>query len=256
MNTPTPLLLWQHSAKTAFALTAILGVVFTPSLAHATKKVYAPYVEQGELEIDLRSGYDIDDNGDTNGAFKQKIGVGYGVNDYWFVEFYSVIKKDGADSSDAQLTALEWENIFRLTEQGEYFVDVGVLTEVQYNTSGGPDKAELKLLLAKDTGKFSHLLNINSEREFGEDSADETGFGLGWSSRYRYSPKFEPGFEFYSDFGSLSNGSGFEQEKHQIGPVVYGKLGKFKYNVGYLVGASDAAPDGMVKALFEYELYF
>lgn len=233
-----------------------LVALVLPQQAHATKKVYTPYVDVGELEIEWKGGYDFDDDADKDGAWKQKLGVGYGFTDFWFSEIYAEVEREGESGANTELTAIEWENKFQLTEQGEYWLDTGVLTELKYNTNDGADKFEIKGLFAKDTGDFSHAANIIAEREFGDHSSDETEFGLAWSTRYRYMPEFEPGIEIYSEFGSLSNGSDFDEEKHRIGPVAYGHIGHFAYDVGYLVGISEAAPDGTLKALLEYEWYF
>ena len=124
---------------------------------------------------------------------------------------------------------------------------------LEYNTAGGPDKGEIKLLLAKNTGDFAHVANLSLEREFGEDASDETEAGFAWGSRYRYQPEFEPGFEIHSEFGALGEDTDWDDQGHQIGPVFYGKLGQFKYDAGYLFGISDSAPDGMIKAVVEYE---
>lgn len=234
----------------------VLSTSLISSPAQATKKVYAPYVEKGEVELEYRGGYDIDDNDDVDGSWKQKIAIGYGVNDYWFTEVYGEFEKEGESGADLEFSAIEWENKFQLTQPGQYWLDLGLLTELEYNTAGGADKAEVKALFAKDSGKFTHLANLGVEREFGEDSEDATEFSASWSSRYRYMPEFEPGFEIHSEFGRLDDGSSFNEEGHQIGPVFYGKIGAVKYDVGYLVGVSDGAPDGTIKALLEYELRF
>jgi len=39
-----------------------------------------------------------------------------------------------------------------------------------------------------------------------------------------------------------------------VGPVFYGKIGQFKYDVGYLFGISDDAVDGELKWIIEYEI--
>ena len=244
------------SQSIAVIALAAISTCLIPAQAHATKKVYAPYVEQGELELEYRGGYDIDDDNDVDGAWKQKVGVGYGVNSFWFTEVYGEVEKEGENGADSEFSAIEWENKFQLTQRGQYWLDLGLLTELEYNTAGGADKAEVAILLAKDTGKFTHLANLVAERQFGEDSEDATEFGASWSSRYRYNAAFEPGFEIHSEFGRLDDGSSFSEEDHRIGPVFYGKIGSVKYDVGYLVGVSNGAPDGMVKALLEYEWSF
>lgn len=244
----------NQARMTACILTA-LGLSLLPAQAHATKKVYTPYVEKGELEVEWRGGYTVDD-GDNDGAWAQKLGVGYGVTDFWFTEIYGEIEREGEDGADTELTEVEWENKFQLTQPGEHWVDVGALVELVHNTSGGADKAEAKLLLAKDTGKFSHNLNLIAEREFGEDASDETEAGFAWNSRYRLDPAFEPGFEIYSNFGDLSESTDFDDEDHRAGPVIQGQIGHVKYDVGYLFGVTDGAPDGTAKAILEYEWRF
>ncbi len=244
--------------KGALAVFAVIGTVcvLIPSSAHATKTVYSPYVEEGELELEWKGGYTIDDDSDTDGAWKQKLAIGYGFTPFWFSEIYGEVEKEGESGADPDFTALEWENRFQITQPGEYFVDVGALAALERNTAGGADKGEVGLLLAKDTGAFSHTANVIAEREFGEESSDDTEVEFAWNSRYRFNPAFEPGVELYSGFGSLSDGSSFDEDSHQIGLVAQGKIGAVKYNAGYLFGLSDSAPDGQVKAILEYERHF
>ena len=83
----------------------------------------------------------------------------------------------------------------------------------------------------------------------------ETGFA--WMSRYHWRQYLEPGFEWYSDFGQVRQRLGFDEQKHQVGPVFYGQLtDHIKYDVGYLFGTTKAAVDGELKWIFEYELRF
>jgi hypothetical protein len=118
------------------------------------------------------------------------------------------------------------------------------------------DKAEAKLLLAKDVNKTRNVVNVGVERDFGDNSRDETKFLTSLSSRYQMVPSFEPGIEVYNNWGSVSESSDFDDEDHRAGPVAYGKLGPVKYQLGYLFGLSDSAPDGTTKAVLEYGLHF
>ena len=245
----------NKQTKILFALLSV-SALSVPIKAQASKKVYAPYSEKGEVEIEYRSGYDIDANSDKDGAWKQKFAIGYGISNYWFTEIYAEFKKSGKKDAEFDFNSIEWENRFLLTEPGKYWLDFGLLTELKYNVSGGADKGELKFLFAKDVNKFTHLANVILEREFGEEAGNETEVGFAWSGRYRYKPYFEPAIEIHSNFGSLSDGSSFDEETHQFGPVAYGKLGNFKYDAGVLFGISDNAPDATLKAIIEYEWRF
>ncbi len=240
----------------ATAAAVALLVLAAPHPALATKRISSPYVVQGELELEWKGGYEIDDDSDVNGAWVQKAAVGYGFNDWWKSEIEVEVEKEGDDGADPEFTAVAWENTFQLTQPGEHFVDVGVKAEVEKNLTGGPDKIEGKVLLAKNMEKFSHRANLIVETEVGDDSGDEVEWGFAWGSRYRYSESFEPGIEWHAGFEDIGDEGAWDEQDHRVGPVAYGKLGHFKYDVGYLFGISDSAPDGTLKAILEYEWYF
>jgi hypothetical protein len=228
--------------------------------AHATKKIYKPYVDKGELEFELKGSHYIDEYGEINGGQKAKFGIGYGVTEYWMTELEFEREKEGESGADFNSEALEWENTLMLTQPGEYWMDVGLYGAYEYALDDdAPDVLEGKLLLAKDIGPFTTLANVTLEHEIGENSEQglEGGFALG--AHYRYSPYFKPGVEWHSELGELEDMGRFEDDqKHQFGPVAYGKVGglPLAYDIGYLFGVSDKAPDGEIKAILEYEVYF
>lgn len=240
--------------KAGSAASLLLFVMAQP--AYATKNVTSPYVEKGELELEWKGGITHDDDDDEqDGAWVQKASVGYGVTDRVQLEVEGEWEEEG-DTNEIDFSAVALEGKVQLTEPGQFWLDVGIKGEYEINTLGGPDKIEGKLLLAKDMGKFTHRANLILEREVGDESEDETEGGLAWSSRYRYSEAFEPGIELHSEFGDISDMADFDDQGHLLGPVAYGKLGHFKYDIGYLFGLSDSAPDGLIKAIIEYEWHF
>ncbi len=239
----------------AIAMLAV-GLLTLNGEALATKKVYSPHVVKGEFELETRGSYDFDDEDEKDGAQKQKYAVGYGVNDFWFTEVYGEIGK--APQDDFVFEAIDWENRFQLSEPGEWFIDTGLYFEYEFGVEDeASDKIEGKLLLEKQVGDFDHILNLILEKEVGPNAEEDLEGGIAWSSRYRLKPWFEPGVEWHSDFGELGEGSSFDQQKHQFGPVVYGKISDhIKYDVGYFFGVSEAAPDGQLKWIVEFEWHF
>ncbi len=258
-NNITPNVKTDNLSRAGCLLAAfvISGMLF-PTDGHATKKVYSPYVEKGELELEYRGGRVFDDDADKDGKQKHKVAVGYGVTDRWFTEVYGELEKSGAAGSAFEFAALEWENRFQIFEPGERWLDLGFYAAYEISLEEDhADKAEVKMLLAKDTGKFTHLANLILEKQIGAHSDEGTEAGIAWSSRYRYSHLIEPGFEIHSNFGELSENKSFDEQSHQAGPVFYGSLpGGFHYDIGYLFGLSDGAPDGELKSIIEYEMYF
>lgn len=246
-------------AKTMASVAAGLAaaLIFTTSPAFAAFKVYSPNVEQGELEIEAFGNYDFDSRDSKDGKWKQNYAVGYGVTDRWYTEVVAEIEHEPGEKTKYEAT--EWENRFQLTEQGEYWIDLGLYLEFKFpDESGKAEKIEGKLLLEKQFGEFVHRLNLTLEQEIGKNAEEDLEGGIQWATLYRVNQHFEPGFEYYADFGVLHHSSSFDEQSHLIGPVVRGKIGDtpFSYEIGYLFGLSDAAQDGSIKWVFEFEHYF
>lgn len=247
------------SSRSLLLLAALAApCAFFPPDAHATKKVYSPYVEKGELELELKGAYDFDDDAAADGAQKHKAAIGYGMTDSWFSEVNGELERGGAPGEDFEFSAVEWENRFQIFEPGEHWLDLGLYAAYEIALEEEhADKAEAKLLLARNAGKFTHYANVILEKEVGAHAEEGTELGLAWSSRYRCKPELEPGFEIHSDFGPLNESEPFDEQRHQAGPALYGELpGGFKYDAGYLFGLSSAAPDGELKWILEYEMRF
>lgn len=247
----------RNPQATIAAIVTLALCASMPSEGVAGSKVYSPYVEKGELELEWKGAYNVDDDNAIDGAMKNKFAIGYAFTDYWYTEVIGELEKDGASGADQEWTALEWENRFQLTQAGEYFVDMGAYAAYEVSLeSHHADKAEMGLLLAKDTGLFTHYANIFLEKEVGGNTQNDTEAAFAWSTRYRYKEWLEPGFEVHSEFGELNKHHSYDEQEHLVGPVIYGKVGHFKYDVGYLFGASDAASDGQLKWVLEYEMKF
>ena len=252
------------TTRLAAAAAALLTLpLFAAAPAHAAEKLYTPYVEQGEWEVEYFGNRSMDKNSSKDNAQAHELSVGYAPTAFWRAEVAVIYEKEPQDR--VKFEAWEVENIFQLTQQGEYWMDVGALVAFEHTPqSSAPDAMEARVLLAKNSGKFSHVFNAILGKEVGPGPKAGVEATLLWSSRYSYSQYFEPGFEISSSLGEVKNMGGFEDQQHAIGPAVYGKVplhfaGQYdalKYRVGYLFGVSDTARDGEAVAQLEYELHF
>jgi high-affinity iron transporter len=248
----------KNTAKTIAAF-VFLALLISPQNAWATKKVYSPHVEKGEWELEARGSYDFDDRESKGAAQKQKVAIGYGVTDQWFTEVYGKWEKDPDSGHGLEFTATQWENRFQISEPGAWFLDTGIYMEYEFASGDDhADKIEGKILLEKELGRFDHIVNLILEKEVnGPGREGDLEGGIAWSGRYRWKQYLEPGVEWHSEFGELDDTGAFDDQKHQVGPVFYGKIGDHvKYDIGYLFGISDAAPDGQLKWILEYEWRF
>jgi high-affinity iron transporter len=232
----------------AVALAAVLSV----EPAHATLRIYSPNVEYRELELEWRARYDTDARESMDGRQVHKLAVGYGVLPRLFLEAYAELERSVGD--EFELEAIEMEARIQLTEPGQYWMDAGLHVEYEMAVEdGGTDELVFQVLLEKGQGRLLHRTNLRLEREL--ESGAQTGSGLAWGSRLRLGRRFEPGVEYHARFGPLEGGTPFDSQAHLLGPVIYGKLGRVKYDLGYLFGLSDAAPEGMLKWIIEVEFH-
>lgn len=228
-----------------------------PSLAHATRTVTSPYVDEGVLKLKWKGGATHDDDSASrDGAWSSKVGAEYGFTNFFSVEVEGDAENPG-NSDDTDYAATSVKAKMQFTDKGEGWLDAGARLSYEANHGGGADSVEFKFIVARDDENFRHVANFILDREVGDDSSDDSNFGFSWSSRYKWLSAFEPGFEIYSNTGAMSDGPDFEEQDHSIGPVAYGKItDNIKYEAGYLAGFSDNASDGRFKAVLEYGIKF
>lgn len=209
-------------------------------------KVYHPYVEQLEWELEWRVTHE-DENPITGVERRQlhRLGLGRAVSEYVFAEVYLIGEQSSQESFG--LEAYELELLWQLSDQGEYFMDYGVLFELEKEHSDDIWEASSALLLEKEFGRYSATVNLGLTYEWGDDIEDELETAAALQARYRYSPRFEPALEVY-----------LGEDTRAVGPVVMGRerLGQMKalsWEFGVVLGVDSDTADYTVRAVLEYE---
>ena len=239
----------------AACVAALAALCLQPAHAGPARYVHMPNVEYGEREIEMVAG------GQRGGGEEREDAAlllfGMGVTERWFTEIGTEFSR-GSDTG-TKLEAVEWENIFQLTERGEYPVDVGLLLEVEraqdrdegYEVKFGP-------LFQTDLGRFQLNANLLFERSFDTKEKSETELGYEWQVKYRWKPLLEFGAMGFGDMGKWDNWESSSEQKHQMGPAVFGKLSlgerqALKYDAAWLWGVTDGAPKNNFRMRVEYE---
>jgi hypothetical protein len=221
----------------------VLQLAAAAALAGPADKVYLPAVEAGEQEFELRGGYQ--DGSEEDDLQQYVMDYGYGVSARWFTELAGEYEKLPGEGGEFE--ALEWENIFLLTEPGQHWLDVGLFAEYEYSLEGGPDEIVVGPLLQKEFGRLQANFNPLVEREVGDGAEDEFEFLYALQLKWRLNPRFEPGLQAFG-----------EENSNRIGPALFGRLPglgrEFKYDAAVLFGTGSAAADLTVRFQFEYEL--
>lgn len=240
---------------------ALLPLLFVavPAFAGPADYVYTPTVEEGEREIDFKYGRASAPGGHDRAA---SIGFGYGATSWWFTELY--VKGFGAAGQDMKTEAYEWENRFQLTETGKYFVDVGLITELEIPRDSGERKeAKIGALFQREFGRVQANFNTLLERKFGGDFAPGTDpqatvFLYQYQLKYNWKPSLDFGLQGYGETGKWNHWEGAGEQFHNLGPAVFGKTRlnehlALKYNAAWLFGTTNATPDNTFRAQVELE---
>ena len=208
-------------------------------------KIYHPYVQPLEQEIEWRTLYQHSQPFVADNTWLSQLAYGRSLNDRWFVEAYLVGKR--SDAQSLQVGAYELEAKWQLTEQGEYWADWALLFEFEHETHIDKEKFTTALLLEKEWGRWSGTANVYLSNEWGADSTKAFETKLSMQARYRYSKVFEPALEFHSGRNTLGVGPAF------LGQLPLNAGRRLNWEFGAIVGLDHKSPDHTFRLLLEYE---
>lgn len=229
-------------------LLIISSVLFCASgAAHAAavNKVFYPVVEWGEMEVELRGFFTQDADPAKDDLRVDKVDLAYGATQWWFTELEFVFVREPGEKEE--LEAIASENVFQLTDQGEYFADFGLFFEYEREMEAKVHEIVLGPIVQKQFGQWLGTANFFFERQFGSEA---TGRKVELKSaaqlKYRLSESFEPGVEYY----------GYEEDQN-LGPAAFGMFrftdSKLKWQAAWLFGLTDTAADNSIRWMLEYE---
>jgi len=209
-------------------------------------KVYHPYVQPLEREIEWRSIYQWADDPREDGIWRQRLGFGASVSDRLFLEGYAIGNRTPV--SGFSVEEFEIEALLQLTEQGEYAADWGVLFEVNQAREKSLTEVAGVLLVEKElAGRFVGTANLGLEYEFGSDVDNEFDVNFWGKLRYRLSEKLEPSLELYKDEFTFATGPVLQGLERFAGSR------KLHWEFGVFLPLNDSTPDATVRALLEFE---
>ena len=246
----------NHKLFTLLATAQLSAFLLVPNAANASPENYivTPIVEEGEHEIDIKYGSTKTRTGEKVAAFS--IGYGIAVNARWFTELYA---KYASSNGERTFDAFAWENRYQLTEQGKYWLDAGLLLEIERpkDRSEGYE-VTYGLLLQKEQDRLQYNLNLLLQRHYKSPEFQQTILMYQAQAKYRYNPAFEPGIQALGNMGKWNSWSGGNNANHAIGPAVFGKVSlgakrKLAYNAAILRGTTLSTPKTTFRLQTEYE---
>jgi len=205
-----------------FSLTAAFCMIAAPANAQSlTGNVGSAGVTDGERSVEFRTGFD--DEGNAAG----RLHYDYALTDWYQFRVIGAFRKP--DKQDWDFTGLTFENWFQWSEEAgdQSGFNGGLRLAYGFSDGPGPDEVEARLTL---TDKFADAwewrANIIAEVEAGDGS--EGGVALETRAQITRaislnafgSNDWRLGLEAFSEYGNTRDIPGFEDQAHQIGPVL------------------------------------
>lgn len=196
--------------KESLINSAALAALMAAGNAAAVDKVYHPYVEPLERELEYRvTGFNDGDNGAD--IQMHRFGFGYGVSDHVAVDAYFIGTKEGGDT--LKVEAYELELLWQLNEQGADWLDAALQFELEH-AEGDYNEFSTGFIAEKEiAGRWSAAANVMAHYETGPDPKHDFEAEMAAQIRYRLTEPFEPAVEIYWDEDVIA-----------IGPAAIGTL--------------------------------
>ena len=236
------------------ALQSLIALLLMCSPAYAIFNINTADITKGKLILESRNRIDEDDRPSKDGLQGHALRFSYGTSDRMTMEgqaLWQELPRHGFEYTSTNLEAK-----FRFYEPKDYWLDSAVKIGYEMHSDDGrADQLQARLILQKKIDKWTTITNINFAKEIGAYTRNDLQSNLGWQTKYTLDRHFEPGFEYYANFGELAHMPSYENQAHRIGPMFFGEIvPNMKYQIGYLFGISHAAEDGSAKFFLRYEI--
>jgi hypothetical protein len=240
--------------------------------AKADYRLHYPFeIDQGELEFEHNGAASFDRKADRSGAQSYTIEFGTGLTSWWHSELELGFDRNPGFSQPTLLTQAVTENTFSFGEQGQYFADFALYAEYGQSLGTGkhvgPNQVTFGPIIAKDIGRTTSTVNLFLTRQLGPNQeTHELTFGYAWQTRWNLWAPLSPAIEIYGNSGRLGRSPRFSEQQFLVGPVAVGRfrlqelglktIGKIKYEIGWLFGATEATANGTLRWRLEVEIPF
>ncbi len=199
-------------------------------------------MHKGKSEIELYETVKIPKKSDSGiKTFEHWVEYEYGVTDRFDLGIYQMWKtKDTRDKIGTKYDGTKLRLRYRFGEKNKYIVDPLVYFEYKRSAkTNDPHKAEVKLILAKDMGRFNVSYNQIANLTLEKRSVVENEYAVALS--FKPNKRLSLGFE--------SKGTYNRTKKFYLGPTVALRLNKFWVAAGLAVKLNKRADDVQLRTI-------
>jgi len=186
-------------------------------------KVYSPIVGKGDMGIEVLGNKTIDNDAEHDDFQYHELEFECGVTDWWATSITASLIKPAEES--LKFNILGWENTLQFTEQGKYWLDLGVHLELEFDDENDePNIFEMRVLFEKTFQEYQHTFNVNFEQQFGSAADESTELEYIWRSEREITEHTSIGFEAYGSLGEIKDFSPLQEQQHIIGLAIYNEF--------------------------------
>lgn len=215
-----------------------------------TGTVFSPDVEADTRGVDVRFAYD----GDAD-SLAQRVHYQHSFSDAFRLRGVAAYNSDSSTNFDYRYFRLEGQYQFLEDDQAPF--DSAVRAELQFADGDNlPSRVRFGWSNKMDLNKLWQIRGILlTGHRFGPESSG--GYLLG--ARAQLSRKLNDSVtlavDYYGDFNDTNEVGSFEEQAHQLGPMVKFDLSdRLGGMAGVLFGVSDAAADSEFRLFLNYAL--
>ncbi len=218
-------------------LSVVLVLIFTQQ-SHASNVggVFGPGVRAGDQSLQYRGAYDPDNN-----DFVQRLHYQQSLNDN--VRLRGVLQARKTENSDVDFDffqgELQWQLEGSDTWQHAVRVDARIRDQGRVGSVGVNWANQFKLSPRLDARAI--VLGLV---EIGDAARSGVFLQTRASVSHKLNDRLRLSAELFSDYGSSSDFKSFDEQTHQVGPALSGKIENgWSFFSGVLLGANSASPD-------------
>lgn len=227
----------RYTAGTALMMTLAAG-----AYASNTSGVHGPGVNEDDRSMELRIALSPGDEDGQADNWAYRLHYQHSLNDR--VRGRVIVQYRDRGTLEYEYVRAEMLYNFKKKEaDGEW--SSGVRFDVRQRRSDNPELFSMHWTNQWDLDNGIRIRGIVvGSWEFGSDRAFS---GTEIETRSSVTKKLDSGLtvgvEMFNDLGRFGDFGSFNNQGHQIGPMIGGKIGGFKYEARYLAGVSDGSRD-------------
>jgi hypothetical protein len=240
-------------AATIAAMT--LAGVACPALAQSVSGVSGSEVKAGENTFEYRFAYSPDNDGREEG-YTHRFHYQHGFSDSLRGRALVLMGNKGGDAVEVQAVSAEVLYQFLESEKTNGWDSAIRVDGILSTVSGKPDRVRIGW---HNSFELSETVELRAVLLLGKELGDNHRAGISIETREELTAKIHPklrfGVQSFNNFNTTAHIGSFAEQRHQVGPILKGKLTKrVKFEASTLFGISDDPTDIDARLFLSYSL--